>query len=232
MTSTPKYYTQKLRILDLIEEAAPGDPLPTERDLAARFGTSRTTVRQALTELVTEGRIERSQGRGTFVAAPPHITVRQLTSFSEDLSGARLDSDILGITLETADGEAAAALALAPAAEITRVDRVRRSDGVALARETALLPGRYPGLAAELAQHGSLYRALRERYGVALDAVDDEVGTELAEPAEARILGIEVGRPLLVVRRTGRAADGTPVEFTRSAFRGDRFRFRASTARG
>lgn len=231
MTSTPKYYTQKLRILDLIEAATPGDPLPAERDLAERFGTSRTTVRQALTELVTEGLIERAQGRGTFVAAPPLITVRQLTSFSEDLSGARLDSDVLGITREAADAEAAAALALPSAAEITRVDRVRRSDGVALARETALLPGRYPGLAAELARHGSLYRALRERYGVALDAADDEIGTELAEPAEARILGIDVGRPLLVVRRTARAADGTPVEFTRSAFRGDRFRFRASTAR-
>ncbi|EYT55954.1 GntR family transcriptional regulator [Leucobacter sp. UCD-THU] len=232
MTNTPKYYTQKLRILDLIEGAQPGDPLPAERELAEHFRTSRTTIRQALTELVAEGRIERTQGRGTFVSHPPPITVRQLTSFSEDLGEAGLDDEVLGIAAQPADAEVARALEVPAGAGITRIDRLRRRDGVALARETAHLPGAYPGIAAELARRGSLYRTLREAYGVELDSADDEIGTELAGPAEAGLLGIDVGRPLLVVRRTARRADGAPAEFTRSAFRGDRFRFRASTARG
>lgn len=231
MTNAPKYYTQKLRILELIDGAHPGDPLPTERELAERFGTSRTTIRQALTELVMEGRVERTQGRGTFVAAPPPIVVRQLTSFSEDVAGLRLDSAVLGISEGPADAETAAALELAPGDTVTRIDRVRRSDGAPLARETAHLPGAYPGIGRELAARGSLYRTMREVYGVALGSADDEIGTELADPTEAELLGIEVGQPLLVVRRTARSADGAPVEFTRSAFRGDRFRYRASTAR-
>ena len=59
--------------------------MPTERELAERFETSRTTVRQAIAELVVDGRLERTQGRGTFVAQPKLMQVRQLTSFSQDL---------------------------------------------------------------------------------------------------------------------------------------------------
>lgn len=236
MAGTPKYYRQKLRIIDLIAGATPGDPLPTERELAERFGTSRTTIRQALTELAIEGRVVRTQGRGTFVADPPIIAVRQLTSFSEDLDGmglddVRNDTDVLGIEEEPASAEVAAALGVEQGSTVTRVDRVRRHDGAPLAHETARLPGSYDGLAGELAERGSLYRTLREAYGVDLASVDDEVATELADPAEAALLGIELGLPLLVVRRVARAADGTAVEYTRSAFRGDRFRFRASATR-
>ncbi|GAB2547349.1 GntR family transcriptional regulator [Leucobacter ruminantium] len=231
MTITPKYYTQKLRILELIEGAQPGDPLPTERELAERFDTSRTTIRQALTELVMEGRVERVQGRGTFVADPPIITVRQLTSLSEDLDATRLESDVLGIEEEPATAEVAAALGVPPGATVTRVDRVRRHAGSPLAREIARLPGRYPELHERLAERGSLYRTLEEVYGIAIASVDDEIATELADPAEAALLGIEVGLPLLVARRTARAKDGAAVEFTRSVFRGDRFRFRASATR-
>ncbi|MBL3685768.1 GntR family transcriptional regulator [Leucobacter zeae] len=230
MAGTPKYYRQKLRIIDLIADAAPGDPLPTERELAERFDTSRTTIRQALTELAMEGRIERTQGRGTFVAEPPIIAVRQLTSFSEDLDGARLDSDVLGISEEPASPEVASGLGIAAGSAVTRVDRVRRRGGAPLAHETAHLPGSYARIAEELAARGSLYRTLREAYGITLASVDDEVATELAGPEEAALLGIEIGLPLLVVRRVARAADGAPVEYTRSAFRGDRFRFRASAS--
>lgn len=229
MAGTPKYYGLKLRIIDLIGGAAPGDPLPTERQLAERFCTSRTTIRQALTELAIEGRVVRTQGRGTFVAAPPVIAVHPLTSLSEDVDG--LDSDVLDIGIEPASTEVSAALGIEPGRIVTRIDRVRRRDGTPLAHETARLSGEYPGVADELAQRGSLYGTLREAYGVALASVDDEVSTELADPAEAALLEIEIGLPLLVVSRVARTADGTAVEYTRSVFRGDRFRFRASATR-
>jgi len=227
----PKYYAQKLRILELVEGADPGAPLPAERELAARFATSRTTIRQALAELVLEGRVARSQGRGTFVAEPPLIDVRQLTSFSEDLAGSRIDDRVLGIAVLAAPPGIAAALRLEPGSGVTRVERVRRRDWEALAHETAHLPGEFPGLAEALAARGSLYATLREAYGVSPERVEDEVGTELARPEEAELLGIAVGQPLLVVHRTARDARDAPIEHTRSVFRGDRFRFRASAKR-
>ena len=66
----PKYYRLKRHLVALTRSLAPGSPVPTERSLAEQFQTSRTTVRQALSELVVEGRLERVQGRGTFVAQP------------------------------------------------------------------------------------------------------------------------------------------------------------------
>lgn len=237
MTSTPKYYTQKLRILASIADAKPGDPMPTERELASRFDTSRTTIRQALSELVHEGRIVRAHGRGTFVAQPPVIHVRSLTSLSEDLTGTTLDSVVLEVREivvgaevacdPAARAEVAAGLELDSGSTVTRVERVRTSDGEALAHEVAHLPGTYPGLAGELASRGSLYATLRDAYDVVLASAEDEIGTGLADPDDSARLGIAVGQPLLLITRTARSGTGVPLEFTRSRFRGDRFRFLA-----
>ena len=113
---------------------------------------------------------------------------------------------------------------------VSRVDRVRLVDGVPLAHESARLAGEYPGLAAELERRGSLYATLRDAYGIELQAVEDTVQTQLADPVTAELLGIETGHPLLLVHRLGETAGGRPVEWTRSAYRGDRFRFVARTA--
>src|SRR6478672_11211050 len=100
----PRYYAVKTQISDLIDGAPPGTALPTERELAARFATSRTTVRQALAELVVDGRLERTQGRGTFVAQPKLMQVRQLTSLSQDLQaqGRQPGGVVLGIAQQPA----------------------------------------------------------------------------------------------------------------------------------
>lgn len=229
MPSTPKHYAQKLHLLEALRDARPGDPLPTERELAEHWGTSRTTIRQALSALEAEGRILREQGRGTFVAPLPIMHVRSLTSLSEDFGEEPLDSRVLGI-VETAVGgdperDIAAALGLDAGSPVTRVERVRLHEATPLAHEIAHLPGTYPGLAGALAVHGSLYATLLDEYGIDLDSVDDEIGTALAGPEDAERLGVAVGHPLLLVERVARSADGLAREFTRSRFRGDRFRF-------
>ncbi|MBK0419490.1 GntR family transcriptional regulator [Leucobacter sp. CSA1] len=223
----PKYYTQKLRILELISEAPAGSALPTERELAERFGTSRTTIRQAIGELVAEGRLRRTQGSGTFVAEPPVLHVRQLTSFSDDLQGLTVEGPTLGIERVPAEREVAAALGVSPGSAVHRIERVRHHAGEPLAHEIAFLPDELPGLAAELERRGSLYETLDEGYGVRISGAEDEIATALATPAQATVLGVEIGSPLLVVHRTAWEASGRAVEWTTSVFRGDRFRFRA-----
>ncbi|MET9935824.1 GntR family transcriptional regulator, partial [Streptomyces sp. NPDC006324] len=101
----PKYYRLKRHLLDMTETLPPGTPVPPERTLAAEFDTSRTTVRQALQELVVEGRLERIQGKGTFVAKPKVSQALQLTSYTEDMRAQGLEptSQLLDIGYVTAD---------------------------------------------------------------------------------------------------------------------------------
>lgn len=223
----PKYYVLKEQILTLIEDAVPGTLIPTERALAEQYGTSRTTVRQAIGELVAEGRLDRTQGRGTFVAPPKVTHVRQLTSFTDDAAsqGMTASARILDISEAPADTVTAKRLALEPGTGVHRVERIRLVNGEPLAHETAFLAGELPDLAANVEVRGSLYSALREDYGIRISDVEDTVETKLAGPEEVRLLDVEMGAPMLLVHRLGLDPDGRPVEWTESVFRGDRFRF-------
>lgn len=223
----PKYYVLKTEVLTLIAGLQPGTLIPTERALAEKYKTSRTTVRQAISELVAEGKLGRIQGHGTFVAPPKMTHVRQLTSFSDDArnQGLRPDSKLLGLAAVKADADVAAHLGLDHGESVTRLERIRLIDGEPLAHEVAYLPGKLPRFKANLAKAGSLYAALADIYGVHISDVEDTVETALAGPEDVRLLGIEMGAPLLVVHRLARDAAGAPVEWTRSTFRGDRFRF-------
>lgn len=223
----PKYYRIKEAILELIADLPPGATVPTERELASDFGTSRTTVRQAIAELVVDGRLVRTQGSGTFVAQPKMMRVRPLSSFSQDLAmdGWRPGSVLLGVAEVVADAELAAHLGVEPGARVQRVERLRTALDEPLAHEVAHLPRPMPGLAEQLARHGSLYRTLREDYGAVVATAEDIVETVLADPVTADLLGVDTGLPMLLVHRTCWDADGNVVEWTASKFRGDRFRF-------
>ncbi|RAM37045.1 GntR family transcriptional regulator [Arthrobacter globiformis] len=223
----PKYYVLKEQILTLIEDAAPGTLIPTERALAEQYGTSRTTVRQAIGELVAEGRLDRTQGRGTYVAPPKVTHVRQLTSFTDDAAsqGLTAAARIVDVSVLPADPATARRLAVEPGTDIHRVERIRLVDGEPLAHEVAFLAGPLPDLARTLAERGSLYAALREDYGMRIAEVEDTVETKLAGPVEVQLLDVEMGAPMLLVHRLGFTPEGQPVEWTESVFRGDRFRF-------
>jgi len=227
VVKVPKYYRVKSQILELTDGLRPGSPVPTERDLAARFETSRTTIRQAIAELIVDGRLEHTQGSGTFVARPKLMQVRQLTSFSQDLQdeGWHPGSVVLGITDETADGDVARHLGVTPGTPCHRVERLRTATEEPIAHEVAHLIGPLPALAIELEHRGSLYRTLAEAFGIEIAAVEDVVETALADPVEASLLGVDTGLPMLLVHRTGWDDNGRIVEWTRSFFRGDRFRF-------
>ncbi len=145
----PKYYAVKQHLLDLIVTLRPGAPVPTERELASDLDTSRTTVRQALSELVVEGKLVRRQGSGTYVAEPKITWPLYLASFTEQVqaNGFTPSSQILRTGRIPAGVDLADKLGLAVRAPVYKVERVRRrrslpdrgGDLVAVGR--ALLPG-------------------------------------------------------------------------------------------
>src|SRR5918992_474356 len=149
-------------------EWRPGDRLPPERELAERYGCSLITVRHALAELVREGRIERTRGRGTYVL-PPRIDrdIAGTMSFAEEMQRRGLDPGTRLVTgrIEPAGEAVAAELQIPTDAPVVYLERLRLGDGEPLILEQARLPAeRFAGLLAFDLEQRSLYDILGERY--------------------------------------------------------------------
>lgn len=230
----PKYWGLKRHLLDLLRSMPPGSPIPTERSLAADFDVSRTTVRQALAELTVEGRLLRVQGKGTFAAEPKVAQRLQLSSYTEDMraQGRQPSSKLLEISEEPADLEMARMLGVRSGGKVLRLHRLRLADGEPMALETThLSTGRFRGLRRYVTSGGSLYQVLRERYGTEMGHAEETIETALASPAEAELLGADVGLPMLLLSRHSFDTEGQPVEWVRSIYRGDRYKFVATLNR-
>lgn len=225
-TAPPRYFQVKLALAELIAGLDRGVSLPPERQLAEQLGTSRTTLRKALAELAGEGVLRRTQGSGNFVAPPKVVHVRQLSSLTDDLKaeGMQASSQILGLQRVRAEAAVAEHLEIAPGERIHLLTRLRLVDGEPLAIEEAHLPGAAAARGAP-DREGSLYAAMRDCYDRVVHSVEDTVETALATPHQAELLGIATGQPLLLVHRTSRDEAGNVIEWTRSVYRGDRFRF-------
>jgi GntR family transcriptional regulator len=224
----PKYWALKQHLLDLLDALPPGAPIPTERALAGEFTVSRTTVRQALADLTAEGRLHRVQGKGTFAAAPKLAQRLQLSSYTDDMraQGREPSSRLLEIDQLPAEVDLAKLLGIRAGGKILRLRRLRLADGEPMALETTHLPlGRFRGLHKHVSSGGSLYAVLREHYGVRMERAEETIETALAGPQEAELLGADVGMPMLLLSRHSFATDGKPVEFVRSIYRGDRYKF-------
>jgi GntR family transcriptional regulator len=91
---------------------------------------------------------------------------------------------------------------------------------------------RYPGLRRNLDRYASLYEALGAAYGVRLAEAVETIETVLADPKDARLLGVDVGMPLLLLSRHSFDSDGMPVEWAQSRYRGDRYKLVTRLHRG
>lgn len=223
----PKYYGVKRQLLELIRTLAAGTPVPPERELALHYRTSRTTIRQALAELVVEGRLLRIQGKGTFVAKPKVAQLLELASYTQGMRahGLTPQTRILDTGYVAADEELAALLGIRPGSRVLRIHRLRLADGEPMSVDTSHLPARrFPGLQRNLDRHASLYEALATDYGVQLAEAEETIETVLADPRDARLLGVDVGMPLLLLSRHAYDVTGAPVEWAQSRYRGDRYK--------
>ena len=219
-----KHVKIREHVRSLVENAAPGSPAPSERELVRHFGVARMTVRQAVDALVAEGLLERIPGRGTFVATPRSRAGR-LLSHTEELGirGLTGQSQTLVAREERAGPGVAKALAISEGDLVVHWRRVRRAENVPLAVEDAYLNAALvPGLVQPV-MPASLYAALAER-GLRPSWAEDSVKADAATAEEARLLEVGVGSPVLRVSRRGVAGE-TPVHVSRSTYRGDRYTF-------
>ncbi len=215
-------------------EISMGKPLPTERELAARYGVSLAPVRQAMLDLVREGLLYRARGQGTFLRERPSVErVSVLSSFSESMRAKGFNVDVRVLRHEAVRPPADVAEALG-----TRERRVLRFERLALVDHepfgllTSFLSLRtFPGLTIDARRGGSLYRALEDQFGVVPIHADMVVEMAPCSTGQSGLLGLPPGSPLLLVEGTTFDAQDTPMEYFRVFYRSDRIRLRLDTHR-
>ncbi len=215
-------------------EGLPADTrLPHERELAARFAVSRTTVRQALGALASAEKIYAVRGHGTFVAPQGISKGLQLTSFSEDMRtrGHEPSTRVL-LAEEIAAGQhVAKMLELAPGGKVIHLERLRLADGFPMCLETLWLPARlYRGILKQnLSQ--SLYELLWSRYGIRIERADQKISAASMDARTRELLGMPDPSAAVVITRRGFDDKGRVAEYGRSVYRADRYDFDVSVRR-
>lgn len=205
---------------------APGDRLPSEDALVARFGVNRHTLRHAVDLLVADGLIERRRGLGTFVVQRPlEYLLHREARFSETLAGLGRDhgTRVLRRSTVAADALVADRLGLVAGDTVFRLDTMRSVDDQPLSLITHWLPSAsFPDLASAYTA-GSLHALLAERYAVRLRRAQTVVTAILPDDADAQALRIHRRLPLLRLSTVNVDIDhGAPREFAVSRIRADR----------
>jgi GntR family transcriptional regulator len=223
MATVPAHKRIRDDLVAEIESGALGgrERLPGEVELAARYGVTRMTVRQALNGLVNDGLLIRRRGVGTFVAhnAAQLRNMSRLTGFTEDMrSGGRsVETRMLAQRIIPASGDVAEALDLSGVVHVTHVGRLRIVDGTPVIIQHSWVPYELcPDLWGEPLTDDSLYATLRERYSIVLRRADQRFTAVPASREHASLLEVPARAPLLRVERLTLNESNVPVEFARS----------------
>lgn len=199
---------------------ADGGKLPTEVDLASRFGVNRHTVRRAIASLTADGLLRADQGRGTFVSdrlISYPITSR--TRFSEIIAAHAREphGKLLSSSVEPATAWLAGRLGVAEGAPLLRIDTAGDADGIPLTRSSNWFDrARFPNLEADYAETGSITIALERAGAGDYRRKETRISAEIVDPEEAKLLDIAIGQPVLVVEALNVDSDGRPSHLTQS----------------
>jgi len=232
---SPLYRQIKALILQSLDrgEWKPGEAIPSELDLAARFKVSQGTVRKAIDELAADNILLRRQGKGTFVAThhEDRVRFRFLRLAPDDGQHDRSRSRFLECRRLRAPAEVAKALELRAGDSVVLVRRVLSFGEVPTVIDEIWLPGSlFKGLTAErLAEYkGPMYGLFESEFGVRMIRADEKIRAVAAGEPEAELLGVAAGTPLLQVERISFTYGDRPVEMRRGLYLTSRYHYRNS----
>ncbi len=205
-----------------VQSAAPGSLLPSESELSAEFAASRVTIRRALELVREEGLIDARQGFGWFVATEPvPQRLERLGTIEAHLEGSGRDAvrRVVEFSFEVPPRHVRSVLGTD---RVLRVKRINLADGEPFAIVTVWCP-------AELGQHLSRRdverRPFYELLDVELRGATQTIGADIAHPADAELLAVPEGAPLLKCRRVTTDAEGHPVLMSEHLFSAHRTEF-------
>jgi GntR family transcriptional regulator len=221
--------TEELRrqIVADINAGEPGAKLGSERDLANRYATSRSSLRQVLAALEEAGLVHRAIGRsgGIFIS---HAQIQRSLSDVVGVpaflanQGYVAGTRVLSTKITPPDRTTQNALRVDATDFIIEIQRLRLADGSPISLELAQFPAdAFPGLL-EQQLGGSIYEILEDLYGLVTSRADERIEAVNATPDEASLLDIKPRSALLLITRVAYDQNETPCEFSRDLFRGDR----------
>ena len=233
---SPLYQQIKALILQSLQQGEwkPGEAIPSEMDLAARFRVSQGTVRKAIDELAAENLVVRRQGKGTFVAthAERHVQYRflKLMPDSGDASvEGPAERHIIDCKRVRASADVARALQLRTGDAVLQARRVLAFAGTPTILEDIWLPGQaFKGLTAQqMASYpGPTYAMFEIDFGVRMVRAEEKLRAVLPDTAQARLLGVDCATPLLSVERIAYTYNDVPMELRRGLYRTDTHHYR------
>lgn len=223
------------QLVDLLQERIkkqmiPHDKLPSERELTAQYGVSRTTVRLALQELESSGYIYRRHGKGTFVSdiQKKAADIAGAYSFTEQMKslGRHPDTRILSFEQIEADKFIAKHLNLSLGEAIYKLSRLRSADREPLMIEDTYLPVKlFMTLDDKLLRSKPLYDLFSEDFNQTVRLADEELYASIASKEDAKQLMINEGAPVLHLARQTYNMKNEIIEFTLSVARADQFHY-------
>lgn len=224
-TFSPLYRQIKSLMLQALDsgEWRPGEAIPSEIELAVRFGVSQGTVRKAIDEMAAENLLLRRQGKGTFVAS--HNDPRAFFRFLRLEANGGEVQPTRSVPLECwrakAGPEAARVLGIQLADPIIIVRRLLEFAGKPVVVDEIYLPGdAFPGLTLELLQEwqGSLYSLFETHFGVRMVRAEERLRAVAADRTSADLLRVAEGSPLLSVERVSFSYGDRPMEWRRGLY--------------
>ena len=213
-------------------EFRPGDAVPSEAQLNAAFGVSRTTARAALDELSQEGLISRKPGIGSIVLKPRvEQPLTRLAGFADDMRQRGLTASYrtFAVRMDRPEDDVAVALGIVGDSRALRITRLLIADGqpMALAESwlnPAALNGAAPPAPADLDDR-SLYSWLESTCGARIVGGTQTIEATIADRALGERLCVEIGSPVLVARRRSHDLKLEAIEYVVISYRADRYRF-------
>jgi len=224
---SPTFRPLYLQIKALLEkgleggEWRPGEAIPSEIELAGRYGVSQGTVRKAIDALAADNLVVRRQGKGTFVATHTEEKTSLLRFLRIRANDGRDEphvSRLLDVRRSKATADIARLLELKPGDPVFVLRRVLDYSGAPTVLDEIVLPAAlFKGLSRAKvdAYRGSMYSFFETQFGVRMLRAQEKLSAIAADAASARILGVASGAPLLAVERVTLTYGDRPVEWRR-----------------
>lgn len=206
----------------------PGESIPTERELTELFGVSRMTIRQAITNLVHQGVLYKTHGKGAFVSKEVIEKKLEIESFSQDMEKRGLipSSRILYFEKITPDSQIREKLQLSENEQVYFLNRLRLANDEPMAIEYSYLPERYfPDLMKYNLMKCSLYTLMKQEYHSDFSYMKQDIKAVTISKKEAELLLDKTKGFGLLSLRTVFNGDDMPIEYARTIYNPDRYTF-------